>query len=122
MKNDFKACGIDLVPVDTFFNLVKRYQQKSWKSYFTCRELKYCFHKSNPETHLAVRFAAKEAIIKAFSQLNIFLRFNEIEILKTKTKTPFASICLNQCKNYKVLISLTHTSTTAGAIVLVRKL
>lgn len=119
MVNQYRACGIDLVPINSFYYLVKRGQQKSWKSYFTKREVKYCFFKSNPEVHLAVRFAAKEAVIKAFNQLNIHLRFNEIEILNTKTKNPYASINLSLCDNYKVLISLTHTSKIAGAIALV---
>jgi len=84
---------------------------------FTEKELIYCFSRKMPAQHLAVRFAAKEAIIKAISSLSKkTLVLNEIEIVKKSNGYP--EINLN---NYNIRISLSHCDNKAIAFVVVEK-
>ena len=49
---------------------------------FTGRELAYCFGKRRCHEHLAVRFAAKEAVLKAFGTgLANRMRWTDVEIV-----------------------------------------
>ena len=64
--------------------------------------------------YLCGRYAAKEAIIKALNKYEI-TNFQEIEILNDKKGAPIAN-----CKNYNIIISISHEKkyTIAEAIVL----
>ena len=48
---------------------------------FTDKEMKYCDNKGKPIQHYAVRFAGKEAVIKALYPFGLFLDVTQIEIL-----------------------------------------
>lgn len=63
---------------------------------------------------LCGRFAAKEAIIKALNKLDN-VHFLEITILNDANKVPYVT-----CKNYNILVSISHEKkyTIAQAIVL----
>ena len=53
---------------------------------FTLGEIEYCFRKSEPYTSLAVRFAAKEAFIKAAGVGR--LPFRDIEVVNLESGQP----------------------------------
>ena len=56
--------GVDLVPVARIARLIAE-QPAILDSIFTARELAYCDGKRRRHEHLAARFAAKEAVLKA---------------------------------------------------------
>lgn len=115
-----KGIGLDIIPIINFVQLLKK-DSKSWKIYFTEKELAYCLGKSHPEIHLAARFAGKEAVIKAFTTFGFTLRFNEIEISRKGQKPPEVNILNKKIINYNVIISLSHTTEIAAAVALVEK-
>ena len=87
---------------------------------YTQNELEYCFRNKNSAQHLAVRFCAKEAVIKAIS--NIYektLPLNKIEILNHSNGSPYVNILENELKNYRFEISLSHEKQKAIAFVIV---
>lgn len=87
---------------------------------FTIKELSYCKSKPNPSQHLAVRFAGKEAVIKAFSSLDKMLFFKDIEILNDKNGVPYAKILKsNVSRSFNVRISLSHSKNNAIAFAVV---
>ena len=78
------------------------------KKVFTDNEISYCEKKLNACQHFAVRFAAKEAVVKAFSCYNIKVLLNQIEILNEKNGIPFVKILNNNVGKYDIKISLSH--------------
>lgn len=60
-----KGVGADLIRVARLEKAVRRSGQRFLERVFASEELQYCQGKKNPFPHLAVRFAAKEAILKA---------------------------------------------------------
>jgi holo-[acyl-carrier protein] synthase len=57
--------GIDIVRIERFRQVAERWGKRFLDRVFTTGELDYCYQKKNPYLSLAVRFAAKEAMIKA---------------------------------------------------------
>lgn len=83
--------GIDIVNVDRMRDADKKWGQKFFERILSADEIKYCFGKSDPFPSVAVRFAAKEALIKAIGA-EITVRFKDIEILNTKAGRPLISV------------------------------
>jgi holo-[acyl-carrier protein] synthase len=84
---------------------------------FTKNEIQYCENKEDPVQHYAVRFAAKEAVIKALYAMDIELKYRKIEILNKKNGIPYVNIL--EKFNYKIKISLTHSKHVAIAFVII---
>ena len=57
--------GIDATELSRIERLWKRYGERFLARVFTPGEVAYCQHRRNPVPHLAGRFAAKEAAMKA---------------------------------------------------------
>jgi len=57
--------GIDIIKVERMKAAVERWGEKFLKRVFTESEIAYASKKKDPYLSLAVRFAAKEALIKA---------------------------------------------------------
>ena len=57
--------GIDIVSVKRFKRIVDRYGEGFLKKVFSKEEIENCKKKHKPNVHLAGRFAAKEAVVKA---------------------------------------------------------
>jgi len=91
------------------------------KKIFTDNEIRYCEKKEKKSQHFAVRFAGKEAIIKAFSCYNIRISFNQIEILNKKNGIPFVKILDDKLHDFDIKISLSHSREIAMAIAIVSK-
>jgi holo-[acyl-carrier protein] synthase len=73
--------GVDLVAVERVERLVKRYTRAA-ETLFTARELEYCHARARCYEHMAARFAAKEAVLKAFGTgVGRRMRWTEVEIL-----------------------------------------
>ena len=127
-----KGLGIDIVDITAFAELVGDRDSSFVRSTFTNAELEYAFGNvsANPNQHLAVRYAAKEAVIKALDQARKFfpamdggLMYNDIEIIsdsfgrpsiefRSKIKTFVENIGINEVK-----LSLSHDGNYAAAVV-----
>lgn len=57
--------GIDLVPVERIQRMLDEHGARFLDRCFTPGEQEYCLGRARPADHLAARFAAKEAILKA---------------------------------------------------------
>ena len=113
MKN---MIGIDMEDVVRFKNLSPHLIERV----YTKNEIKYCEKHTNPHIHFAGMWCAKEAVVKALSDLN--LSVNKIEILHKPTGAPYINMTpeLQQyfdSKNIKnIHISISHTNTIATAV------
>lgn len=93
---------------------------------FSQTEINYCEAKRNKYEHYAVRFAAKEAFLKAIGTgWRNGTAFNEIEITHDEKGKPVISflgntaITMAELKLGHISISLTHIKNIASAIVII---
>ena len=109
--------GIDIVEVIRIRKAVEA--NKGFRNrVFTQEEIKYCEHKKRKFEHYAVRFAAKEAVWKAFGQGGVALR--SIEIVNDANGKPSVRlhVKLKACglrKRAEVVLSMSHTHRYAVA-------
>lgn len=81
--------GIDLVEIDRLKKSVVKFGDRFLNRLFTENEIKYCQSKSNSYQHFAVRFAAKEAFLKAIGTgLRDGITWHQIEIINDKQGKP----------------------------------
>ena len=74
--------GVDIETIERFRNTELIETKRPLKKIFTPNELVYCQDYADPAPHLAARFAAKEAIVKALASSGIIVNeFSKIEIL-----------------------------------------
>ena len=119
-----KGIGIDIEEVE---RLKVRCQKPSFLDrVFTLDEQAYCQSKTNPEESFAARFAAKEALMKAFGTgWSSEADFLEIEIKNDPSGQPVLVLhgmakAFFENKGYSnVLLSLSHTPLTAVAVVII---
>lgn len=79
--------GIDLVKIERMKDVVDRWGRKFLERVFTQSEISYCYAKKNPYLSLSVRFAAKEALIKAIgSEVTVLL--TDIEVINAANGRP----------------------------------
>jgi holo-[acyl-carrier protein] synthase len=86
--------GIDIVRIERMKQVVEKWEDRFLKRVFTPKELSYCLQKSNPYLSLAVRFAAKEAMIKAIGSV-IPVAFIDIEVMRINTGKPVLKVSGN---------------------------
>lgn len=90
------------------------------KRVFTVRELEYCFSKRNAKQHLAVRFAGKEAVIKALSASGRKKpAYRDIEIINDDSGAPVVVLNREGFHDVSLMISLSHSRDMAVAFALV---
>jgi holo-[acyl-carrier protein] synthase len=120
--------GIDLVEVDRLRSLVKKFGDKFLNRIFTENEIKYCQTKFNSYQHYAVRFAAKEALLKAIGTgLRSGMTWHQIEIVNDTQAKP-SIITYGECQKFlqkleikKIELSLSHTKDHGVAVVILEQ-
>ncbi len=114
--------GVDHVTI-SHFNEALLSNIKFLNRCFTLKEQVYCLSKIDPSPHFAVRFAAKEAVIKALSGFNQLLEHNRIEITKNAKGRPSINYLTNEpfYLSLNTDVSLSHSETSAVAFVIIYK-
>ncbi len=119
--------GLDLVEVSRLEAVLKRQGERFVQRVFTEGERAYCGGKKEPGPFYAARFAAKEAVAKAFGTgIGAQIGWQDIEVAHHPSGAPLVHLRgkgaeLAQARGVtEVLISLTHTSQTAAASVVLQ--
>ena len=123
----FAGMGIDIVDIRRFRKTIATHGEKFLSRIFLPSEKKYCGAKPNPWIHYAGRFAAKEAVAKAFGTgIGKEIAWLDIEVLSLDSNAPLVK--LRRCakrfagrrgiKNILVSISHTHAHTAAVALLM----
>jgi len=116
MNLDNLTLGVDIESISRFNELDRKKNKSFLDKIYSEKELDYCYSHKNYAQHLAVRFAAKEAIFKAFSSCGLDSPFyNKIEILNKKNGSPYLKI--KDMKKIKAKLSLSHCNKKALAFV-----
>lgn len=105
--------GIDIIEVKRISEAIKKWGSDFLKHVFTEEEIAYARKHRYPEQHFAARFAAKEAVLKAFGD-NAHISWKDIKITNDKHGRP---TCNYKNKKFKanILISISHTQEYAAA-------
>ena len=114
--------GIDVVEVDRVKSSLEEFSERFLNRVFTKSEQEYCQKQKRPELHLAARFAAKEAIAKAFGTgIGKEIGWLDMEIIRKESGEPEARLhgdakeYANQRGVEQVMVSLTHAKQYAAA-------
>ena len=111
--------GVDIESIERFKKYDSQKDIDFLKTIFTDKELEYCFSTKLFAKHLTARFCGKEAFIKAVSDLDINLNFNQIEILNKENGKPYLNLPDIEILNkYEFKISMSHEKNYAVATVI----
>ena len=111
------SIGIDIVDVEDFEKKIKRTKNLITRL-FTDYEIEYC--KKRGVEHLASRFAAKEAFVKATNMQN--LSWQDVEVRNDKSGKPHLRISpkiLKQLKIKSIDVSISNIRSLAIAVVII---
>ena len=115
--------GIDLIEVERIAAARARHGERFLRRFLRPAELAYCLSHKNPAPFLAARFAAKEAISKAFGTgIGAQLGWQDLEIGRKESGEPFvllhdkAGQLLASRGGRIVHLTLSHTQTHAIAL------
>ena len=121
--------GIDIVEVFRMRDAISKWGDNFLTKVFTNKEIKYSNSKRFAPQHFAARFAAKEAVVKAFGVARKHpLNWTDIEIFNDEEGKPvilFSNDALKLKKRKKVgevVVSMSHSKNYAVAnAILLRK-
>lgn len=118
--------GIDLVKIQRIKNAVEKWGENFLNKVFTADEVAYCYQKKNPYLSLSVRFAAKEALIKAISS-RVNAPLTDIEIVSSENGKPHIKVSGKLKKFFEdtslkdALLSISHEKEYGIACVVLEK-
>jgi holo-[acyl-carrier protein] synthase len=122
--------GIDVVENARVADAIRRHGDRFIEKIYQASEAEYCRKMKDPAPHFAVRFAAKEAVSKAFGTgFAGQFKWKDIEVRRKDTGEPFivlhdgAAELAKRLGIASVLISLSHSQdyAVANAIVIKEK-
>ena len=115
------GAGIDLIEVARIASSFEKFGERFVNRILLPDEIAYCLSHRKPSPFLAARFAAKEAISKAFGTgIGAQLGWQDLEIRRKESGEPFVVLHgkgrdLFEARGAKSLhISLTHTENYAA--------
>ncbi len=121
-----KGIGVDTVALKKFVQILENSGEQFIKHVFTPRERKYCSAAPNPHQSFAGHFAAKEAIVKAIPSLRSYgVDWQDLEVSHDNFGAPKFIVEGRLLENLKriagsvIMLSISHTSETAVAMVVV---
>lgn len=115
--------GIDIIEVGRIQSSHEKFGERFLKRILRPAEIEYCLSHKRPAPFLAARFAAKEAVSKAFGTgIGAQLGWQDIEVGRKPSGEPFVILhdgglrLLEQRNARMVHLSLSHTETYAAAV------
>ena len=122
--------GMDLVDIERVELLIADRGERATTKLFTEREAAYAMGRAHPARHFAARFAAKEAAYKALAgnELARGIGWREIEVLRDDTSgQPGLALHGRAAERAaelgvtRVHLTLTHSHSTAAAVVILER-
>ena len=115
--------GIDIIEVARIRASHEKFGERFARRILLPAEIEYCLTHKDPSPFLAVRFAAKEAISKAFGTgIGAPLGWQDMEIRRKESGEPYVVLhgaglkLIEERKGKHVLVSLSHTVNYATAV------
>lgn len=115
--------GIDIIEVTRIQASHEKFGERFLQRILRPAEIAYCLAHKNPAPHLAARFAAKEAISKAFGTgIGAQLGWQDMEVSRKESGEPFVILhdggekLFQQRGGGKMHLTLSHTQQYACAM------
>ncbi len=128
MPSRISGVGNDLCRISRFRRFVETDRRALLERIFTAEELSYARAKADPAPHLAVRFAAKEALLKALGLgLRCGIRWREVEVVRNDLGRPALVLHGRALKlmqaggHHRMHLSCTHDGDYALATVILEE-
>src|SRR4051812_11912164 len=119
--------GVDLVECARIQRSIDRFGDRFLQRVFTDGEIEYSMSMKFPARHLAARFAAKEAVSKAFGTgIGKAIGWRDIDVRKRTSGEPYLELSghadeLAKARGIRLtLITLSHTDEHAMACVVLQ--
>lgn len=116
--------GIDLVDIARVQRLLDTKGERALRRLFTGVEVAYALARPLPAQHLAARLAAKEAAFKAFAGNSLArgIGWRDVEVIREDGRPSLAfhgraAARAAELAISKVWVTLTHSASTAAAVV-----
>jgi len=121
--------GVDIVEIDRMRLALERHPRLK-ERIFSAEERRYCEGRNRPEIHYAMRFAAKEAVLKALGTGFAGMRFTDVEVLRDQRGKPVPHLCgaaadiadVNGVVEMHLSLSFTHTTAVASAVAITERM
>lgn len=115
--------GVDIVEIDRMAAALER-RPRLKERIFSEEERAYCDKRARPEVHYALRFAAKEAVLKALGTGFSGMRFCDVEVVREANGRPVPRLSGKAAERAEELgivemhlsLSFTHTTAVASAV------
>ena len=121
--------GIDIIEVGRIEASYRKFGDRFLKRILHPNEISYCLSHRSPGPFLAARFAAKEAISKAFGTgIGAQLGWQDMEVGRKESGEPFVILhpagqeLLRARGGRALLLSLSHTAAHASAVAILEGL
>lgn len=113
------TCGIDMIEVNRIQKSIESLGEKFLNKIYTSSEIEYCNSKKQMKyQHFAARFAAKEAIFKAMSDMlkdKYEIIWTDVEIINDEKGKPYVHFINKKYPIEQIDISLSHLKEYAIA-------
>ncbi len=117
--------GIDITPISRITRLLAEHPERFVERVYTAREQAYASGKKRRDEHLAARFAAKEAVLKALGTgWGGGIAWTDVEVVSLPSGAPtielhgLAAQHAARAGITSWLVSLTHAGDSAAASVI----
>ena len=118
-----KGLGVDIVEIDRMRAALVRHPRMA-ERIFSAEERAYCYSRNRPEVHYALRFAAKEAVLKALGTGFSGMTFQDVEVLRDAKGRPSPKLHGRAAEvaasmgvaEMHLSLSYTHTTAVASAV------
>ncbi len=121
-----RGIGIDIIRVARIRSAVGRWGERFLERVYTADEISYAYAKADPFLSLAVRFAAKEAFIKAFP-MGQTIPLTDIEIVHRADGSPLLTLkgktkeSMENLPDGNIYLSLSHEKEYGIACVVIEE-
>ncbi|KIE42143.1 holo-[acyl-carrier-protein] synthase [Geobacter anodireducens] len=120
--------GIDIVDITRFDRLVEEGNVRLFERLFTPHEMEYCAGKARSAQHYALRFAAKEAFLKACGLgLREGMTWHDVEVVNDALGKPELKLhgkalkLVTDLSLSRTFVSLSHDGAYAVALVVLER-
>ncbi|ANA40239.1 holo-[acyl-carrier-protein] synthase [Geobacter anodireducens] len=120
--------GIDIVDITRFDRLVEEGNVRLFERLFTPHEMEYCAGKARSAQHYALRFAAKEAFLKACGLgLREGMTWHDVEVVNDALGKPELKLhgkalkLATDLSLSRTFVSLSHDGAYAVALVVLER-
>lgn len=118
-----RGVGIDIIEVARIRSAAERFGDRFLNRILRPAEIAYCRSHTDPAPHLAARFAAKEAVSKAFGTgIGAAVGWQDLEVARHESGQPYlvlhdgALTLLTSRGGGEIQLSLSHTANYAAAV------